>query len=45
MFLTQEGNQWGPLMAASSLASLPILALYIVLQKQIVESFIRSGMK
>jgi ABC-type glycerol-3-phosphate transport system permease component len=45
MFLTQEGNQWGPLMAASSLASLPILALYLVLQKQIVESFIRSGMK
>lgn len=45
MFLTQEGNQWGPLMAASSLASLPILALYLVLQKQIVESFISSGMK
>ena len=45
MFLTQEGNQWGPLMAASSLASLPILALYLVLQKQIVESFIRSGIK
>ncbi len=46
MFLTQEGNQWGPLMAASSLASLPIpRALSFVLQKQIVESFIRSGMK
>ncbi len=45
MFLTQEGNQWGPLMAASSLASLPILAIFILLQKQIVESFIRSGMK
>jgi ABC-type glycerol-3-phosphate transport system permease component len=45
MFFTQEGNQWGPLMAASSLASLPLLALYLVLQKQIVDSFIRSGIK
>lgn len=45
MFLTQEGNQWGPLMAASSIASLPILALYLVLQKQIVDSFVRSGIK
>jgi len=45
MFLTQEGNQWGPLMAASSLASLPILALYLALQRQIVDSFLRSGLK
>jgi sn-glycerol 3-phosphate transport system permease protein len=45
MFFTQEGNQWGPLMAASSLASLPILALYLALQKQIVDSFVRSGIK
>lgn len=45
MFLTQEGNQWGPLMAASTIATLPILALYVVLQKQIVESFIASGVK
>ncbi len=45
MFLTQEGNQWGPLMAASSLASLPILIIYLLLQKQIVDSFLRSGLK
>ena len=45
MFLTQEGNQWRPIMAASSLAGLPILALYLLLQKEIVERFIRSGMK
>jgi sn-glycerol 3-phosphate transport system permease protein len=45
MFFTQEGNLWGPLMAASSVASLPILALYIVLQKWIVDSFLRSGLK
>jgi ABC-type glycerol-3-phosphate transport system permease component len=45
MFLTQEGNQWGPLMAASSLASLPILIIYLLLQKQIVDSFLQSGLK
>lgn len=45
MFFTQEGNQWGPLMAAASVASLPILAIYVVLQRQIVESFVQSGLK
>lgn len=45
MFFTQEGNQWGPLMAAASIATLPILAIYAVLQKQIVDSFLQSGLK
>lgn len=45
MFLTDEGNQWGPLMAAASIATLPILALYVVLQRQIVQSFVQSGLK
>ena len=45
MFFTQEGTQWGPLMAAATVATLPILAIYAVLQKQIVDSFLRSGLK
>jgi multiple sugar transport system permease protein/sn-glycerol 3-phosphate transport system permease protein len=45
MFLTQEGDQWGPLMAAASLASLPIVVLYIVLQRHVIDAFIRSGLK
>jgi sn-glycerol 3-phosphate transport system permease protein len=45
MFLTQEGDLWGPLMAAATLASLPILLLYLVLQKQIIESFMKSGIR
>lgn len=44
-FLTQEGSQWGPLMAASSLASLPIFALYLALQRQVIDAFVRSGLK
>ncbi|UXN72325.1 carbohydrate ABC transporter permease [Devosia sp. A8/3-2] len=34
MFMTAEGNQWGPLMAASTLASLPVLVIYVVLQRR-----------
>ena len=45
MFLTQEGDLWGPLMAAASLASLPIFALYLVLQRQVIDAFIRSGLR
>jgi sn-glycerol 3-phosphate transport system permease protein len=44
MFMTQEGNLWGPLMAASTLASLPILAVYLLLQRQVIESFMKSGL-
>ena len=45
MFMTQEGNLWGPLMAASTLASLPILLIYLVMQHQIVQSFMQSGLR
>lgn len=45
MFLTTEGNLWGPLMAASTLACLPILALYLVLHRQVIGSFMRSGLR
>ena len=45
MFLSSDGNLWGPLLAAAVLASLPILLLYMVLQKQIIDSFMKSGIK
>ncbi|MGB3025518.1 carbohydrate ABC transporter permease [Paradevosia shaoguanensis] len=45
MFMTSEGNAWGPLMAASTMASLPILIIYIVLQRQVVQSFMKSGIR
>ncbi|MCR5856731.1 carbohydrate ABC transporter permease [Mesorhizobium sp. J428] len=45
MFMTSEGTAWGPLMAASTLASLPILAIYIVLQQQVIQSFMKSGIR
>jgi len=45
LFLTQEGNLWGPMMAAAVLSSLPIFVLYVVLQRQVIDAFVRSGLK
>lgn len=45
MFMAAEGTEWGPLMAASTMASLPILLLYVVLQRQVVQSFMKSGIR
>ena len=45
MFLGEQGNQWGALMAAATLASLPILLIYLVLQRQIIDTFVRSGLR
>ena len=45
MFMTAEGNQWGPLMAASTMASLPVLIIYVALQRQVVQSFMKSGIR
>ncbi|TCU33087.1 carbohydrate ABC transporter permease [Rhizobium azibense] len=45
MFMSQEGNLWGPLMAAAALASLPILVTYLVLQRHVIESFMKSGIR
>ncbi|MGW6402540.1 carbohydrate ABC transporter permease [Streptomyces sp. NPDC055134] len=44
-FMGTEGNDWGPLMAASGLACLPVFALYLFLQRHIVNAFVRSGLK
>ncbi len=44
-FMGTEGDQWGPMMALAGLACLPVLLLYLVLQRQIVNAFVRSGLK
>jgi sn-glycerol 3-phosphate transport system permease protein len=45
MFMGGEVSLWGPLMAAATIASLPIMLLYIVLQRQIIDSFVKSGLR
>lgn len=44
-FLSAESTNYGALMAASGLACLPIFALYVVLQRRVVNAFVRSGLR
>ena len=32
-------------MAATTIASFPVLAIYLVLQRQIIDSFVKGGLK
>ena len=45
MFLTEQGDLWGPLMAAATMATLPIFVLYVILQRQVIDSFVKSGLR
>jgi sn-glycerol 3-phosphate transport system permease protein len=36
---------WGPMMATATLAALPPLIIYAVAQKQIINTFMTSGIK
>jgi sn-glycerol 3-phosphate transport system permease protein len=45
-FLDAElGIEWGQLMAAATLASIPALAAFFTAQKQIISSFVMTGVK
>lgn len=44
-FFTQEGDLWGPMMAAATLTALPIFVVYVVLQRQVIDSFVKSGLR
>jgi ABC-type glycerol-3-phosphate transport system permease component len=44
-FLGSEGNNWGAVMAASTMACIPIFVIYIFLQRYVVDAFVRSGLK
>jgi ABC-type glycerol-3-phosphate transport system permease component len=41
----EQGGEWGPLMATAILASLPVMVLYVVGQRQLVSAFTTSGIK
>jgi ABC-type glycerol-3-phosphate transport system permease component len=41
----ESAQMWGPMMATATIATLPPLILYIVAQKQIIDTFVTSGLK
>lgn len=42
---TESAQLWGPMMATAVLATLPPLIIYALAQKQIISTFVTSGMK
>ena len=44
-FLSTESTNYGGLMATSGLACLPIFVVYVILQRRVVNAFVRSGLK
>lgn len=44
-FLGTESLDYGALMAVSGLACLPVLAIYLIFQRHVVNAFVRSGLK
>ena len=44
-FISDDVNLWGSLMAATTISCIPILILYLILQKNIIESFMKWGIK
>lgn len=45
LFMSTDGNLWGPMMAAATLSSLPVIVIYLILQRQIIDSFVKWGLK
>lgn len=45
IFRSELGNQWGALMAASTMASAPLLMIYVLAQRRIIDAFIRGGLR
>ena len=45
LFSGEAGTQWGLIMAASSLAVVPVLIVFAVFQKQIIEGLVLTGLK
>ena len=41
----ESAQMWGPMMATATIATLPPLILYILAQKQIIDTFVTSGIK
>lgn len=45
LFNGEAGTQWGLIMAASSLAVIPVLIVFAIFQRQIIEGIVLTGLK
>lgn len=44
-FFSQHGIEWGPLMAACTIMSIPLIVVFVVTQKQLIEGISLTGLK
>jgi len=45
LFANQEGPDYGPLLAAAMLATLPVVAVYLLASRRITDAFLQSGLR
>jgi len=45
LFSGEAGSSWNLIMASSALAVLPVLAVFVVLQRQIIEGVTLTGLR
>lgn len=41
----EMGSRWGEFMATATMASLPVIGIYLLMQRNIIDAFIASGLK
>ncbi|MBZ5753596.1 carbohydrate ABC transporter permease [Metabacillus rhizolycopersici] len=44
-FVSNDSNLWGSLMAATTISCIPIFIAYIILQRSIMDTFLKKGIK
>jgi multiple sugar transport system permease protein len=45
MFKEEGGLNWGQLMAGTTIATVPVLALFLIAQKQFIKGITLTGLK
>jgi ABC-type glycerol-3-phosphate transport system permease component len=45
LFQTQEGPEYGPMMAAATIATAPVLVVYLFNQRRVTDAFLRAGLR
>ena len=45
VFLTQHGADWALLMAASTMAVVPVIIVFLIAQKQFIQGIVLTGLK
>jgi len=45
LFQTQEGSEYGPMMAAATITTLPVLIVYLLNQRRVTDAFLHAGLR